>query len=460
MRDRVHLERRMGDTDALMLRIERSALLRSTILQVALLDSSPDAGRLRAKVLRGTAQIPRFRQVPASSPLPGVPPTWVTSSEFDVDYHLRFARLGGRNDARGLLDEAARIAMQAFDPARPLWESHVIDGLGDGGAAAIQKIHHALGDGVSLLDLVLMFVDLEREPTAPIIDVDDPAPEFSSAVARLAQGLAIDARTMSRAAADAPRQLVRLARDPTESARSLLALAQSLARLAAPGSGSLSPIMQGRSLGTRFDTLVVPMDELRAAAKSVGGKLNSAFLAAVSCGLSRYHEEHGAPVAELRGAMPVNTREGSGGSLGNQFTPTRFRLPIAATDTRSRLEMARDLTLAQKTEPGLALAGPVARLLNTLPSALVVPAFEYVMRGIDVVVSNVPGSPIQLYVAGARSLGNYGFSPRAGAAVNITVISHLDELDVAVNTDPAAIPDPDTFVACLRDGFDEIRKSA
>jgi WS/DGAT/MGAT family acyltransferase len=450
----------MGDTDALMLRLERSPLLRSTILQVALLDGPPDPRRMRAKVLRGTAQIPRFRQVPAAAPLPGVPPMWVTSSEFDVDYHLRFARLSGRNDVRGLLDEAARVAMQAFDPARPLWESHVIDGLVDGGAAAIQKIHHALGDGISLLDIIMLFVDVEREPAEPLIDLDEPAPEFSSAIARVAQSLASDALAVTRAASGAPGQLRRFARNPTESLRSFMATSRSLARLAAPGSGALSPVMRDRSLGARFDTLVVPLDELHTAAKSVGGKLNTAFLAAVSGGLGRYHEEHGTPVAALHCAMPVSTREGGGGSLGNQFSPTRFRLPISVNDTVERLEMARDLTAAQKNEPGLSLAGPVARALNTLPSALIAPAFEYVLRGIDVVVSNVRGSPIQLYVAGARSLGNYGFSPRAGAAVNITVISHLDELHVAINSDPAAIPDPDTFVACLQEGFDDIRKSA
>jgi diacylglycerol O-acyltransferase len=159
-------------------------------------------------------------------------------------------------------------------------------------------------------------------------------------------------------------------------------------------------------------------------------------------------------------AMPVSTRDSAGPSLGNQFSPTRFRLPIDVADPIERLQLARVLTNAQRTEPALNLAGPVARVLNTVPSAFVVPAFEYVMRGIDVILSNVPGSPLQLYVAGARSLGNYGFAPRAGAALNITIISHLDELHVAVNSDPAAVGDPEDFMSCLQDGFDEIRKVA
>ncbi len=95
-----------------------------------------------------------------------------------------------------------------------------------------------------------------------------------------------------------------------------------------------------------------------------------------------------------------------------------------------------------------------------MPSAFVVPVVSHVMRGIDVVTSNVPGSPIPVYIAGTRSLQNFGYSPRAGAAVNVTMISHMDELHVGISSDPAAVPDPDTLVSCLQDAFDELRKIA
>jgi diacylglycerol O-acyltransferase len=458
--DRPALNRRMGNTDALMLRIERSALLRSTILQVALLDGPPDPARMRAKVVRGTAEIARFRQVPVPNLLPGVPPSWEAANDFDVDYHLRFARLSGSNDMRALLDQAALIAVQSFDPARPLWESHVINGLEGGQAAAIQKIHHALGDGVSLLDMILLFVDIERDPDGPLAGPDQLGIEHLSTASRIRDGLMTDALAAVQMARVAPGQLISFARDPVGHVRSLLATSRSAVRLGAPGSGALSPLMRGRSISARFDTLVVPLDQLRTAAKRVGGKLNTAFLAGVAGGLGRYHQHHGMPVDALNCAMPISTRGGSSGSLGNQFSPTRFRLPVSLTDTVQLLEMARDITQAQKAEPGLSLTDSVARAVNTLPAALVVPAFEHVMRGIDVVVSNVPGSPIPLYVAGARSIGNFGFAPRAGAAVNVTVISHIDELHIAINSDPAAIADPDVFAACLEESFDDIRKEA
>jgi WS/DGAT/MGAT family acyltransferase len=460
------LDRRMGNTDALMLRLERSAMLRSTIVQVALLDQLPDHARMRAKVLRGIDQIPRFRQVPESSAIPGMPPTWVDARDFDVDYHLRFYRLAddgtahGGGDLRALLNEAAHIGMQSFDMARPLWESHVIGGLQDDRAATVNKIHHAMGDGVSLLDIILLFVDIERDPAAPLVDEEAYVPQLASWLARASENVRADARTIIRSTVAAPGDIARLARDPLGSARSLLALSRSLARLASPGSGPLSPIMQGRSLGAHYDTLVEPLGELKAAAKRVGGKLNTALLAGVAGGIGRYHEHHGTTAPAVRCAMPVSTRGAADDSLGNQFSPARFRLPVDVDDPARRMEITRDLSAEQREESALSLTGPAARVLNAVPAAVVTPAFEYVMRGIDVIVSSVPGASIQLYVAGAQSLGNYGFSPRAGAAVNITVISHLDELDIAVNTDPEAVPDPDVFMSCLRDGFDEVCKLA
>jgi hypothetical protein len=70
----------------------------------------------------------------------------------------------------------------------------------------------------------------------------------------------------------------------------------------------------------------------------------------------------------------------------------------------------------------------------------------------------VPGVPIPLYLAGAKMEAQYPFGPRSGAAVNVTLLSYLDGLFIGVNSDPAAIADQGAFMACLRDGFDEVLK--
>jgi hypothetical protein len=81
------------------------------------------------------------------------------------------------------------------------------------------------------------------------------------------------------------------------------------------------------------------------------------------------------------------------------------------------------------------------------------------LRGVDVVTSNVPGVPIPVYLAGARMEAQFPFGPMAGAATNITLLSYLDEAQIGVNTDPAAFPDPEVLHECLEEGFAEVLKT-
>jgi diacylglycerol O-acyltransferase len=448
----------MSPLDELMLRLERQPSLRSTIVQVALLDQLPDLDVARTRALRGIAGAPRFRQVLQPSIVPGAAHSWTTPAEFDPDYHLRVVRLPAPGTMRQLLDYAALVALQPFDLSRPLWESHFVDGLPDGRAAAIQKIHHAMGDGIGLLDIAAAFLDLERSPKAPPIEPDPPRPEFVPPLALLADALGADARLVTDTVRALPRTVARVLRGPLEALSSAGEVGRSFVRIMAPSRGPSSALLSARSVGARFDVASVPLAELKAAARAHDAKLNSAFLAGVAGAMARYHDRLGVPVDQLRFAMPISTRTDSG--LGNHFSPTRFTFPLGIDDPAERIALAREVTRQQRTERALSYAAPAARLLTALPAALVVPAFGHVMRSIDVITSNVPGSPVPVYLAGAQVLTNFGFSPRAGAAVNITLISHLDDAQLAVNTDPAAVSDPDVLIACLDDAFDEIRKAA
>ena len=146
--------------------------------------------------------------------------------------------------------------------------------------------------------------------------------------------------------------MVRTATDPVDSARSASELLASARRVLAPASQALSPVMDHRSLSVRFDILTAPLSETKAAAKRAGGRLNDAFLAAVLGGLRRYHEVHGAPVEQLRTAMPINIRGDDTEDLaGNQFVPARFLVPLGPPDPVARMLAVRDLVAQQRAEP-------------------------------------------------------------------------------------------------------------
>lgn len=464
MDEQLRFADRMTDTDALMWTIEKDPLLRSTITAVLLLDRAPDRKRLRQLLDRGTRLVPRMRQRVRGNPYSVAPPRWEVDPHFDLDYHLRWVRADGDRDLRAVLDLAEPMAMQGFDRARPLWEATVVTDLADGGAALIMKIHHAITDGVGAVKIALVMFELERE--APLAELPaEPAGTVMGQLERFVDAFDHErrrtlgiAKRLPAVAADAAGAVVR---DPLGTAQRLRETVASVAHLAAPANVPLSPVMTGRSLSVHFDTVSLSLPEAKAAAKAVGGRLNDAFLAATAAGVRRYHEEVGSPTSHVRLSMPINVRDdGDPDQTGNHFAPARFPLPLGLGDPRTAMAAIRELVAAERAEPALALVDPLSGMLNRLPTSLTTSIFGAALRGVDVVASNVPGSPIDLYTAGSQIQAMYALGPMAGAAVNLTLLSYRDDIHIGVNLDPAAVPEPERFVACYRAGWEEILAAA
>ncbi len=457
----LRFDRRMSDQDALMWAIEKDPGLRSTITSVTLCDGPIDHDRLWHMMDHASREIPRLRQRVVSPPLGVAPPEYLVDPNFDLTYHVRFQRAPGDGTLRDLLDFAAPFAMAGFDRARPLWEFVVLDDVGDGRSALVQKMHHSLIDGVGAMKMSMAFLDTtpEGRDLGPLPDV--PESEDLDVGSLLREGFQHETRRTLGVARRVPGMLVSAAADPFGTAKRFGALAASAGRMLAPVSEPLSPIMGGRSLSVRFDTVTTSLPDLKAAAKRVDGHLNDAFVAAVAGGLRRYHEKHGVLVDELRMTMPINVRpEAEEIVAGNRFVPARFVFPIGIADPAERMRALHDIVLAQRNEPALSIVEPVSGILNRLPLGLTTNLFGSMLKAIDVVTSNVPGAPFPIYLGGSRMQANFGFGPLSGAASNITLLSYCDELHLAVSTDPAGVPDPEVFVECLEAGIDEVRALA
>ncbi|MEO7429848.1 MAG: wax ester/triacylglycerol synthase domain-containing protein, partial [Acidimicrobiales bacterium] len=362
--DELKYEPRMSDSDALMWTIEKDPLLRSTITAVSLLDGPVDAERFTDKVERASRLIPRLRQRVVGNAYSLAPPRWEIDPNFDLSYHLRKIQCGGDHSDRQVLDLAQWVGMQGFDRARPLWEMYLVEGLAHGRSALIQKVHHAITDGVGSIQMALTLFDLERDPGASEPMPDAPEVHVMGAFERLAAGTEYVGlhrlRSVQRSVGTIAGGVRNLLSDPAGMARRAVDTAGSVSRLLAPATEPLSPLMGDRSLSVRFSTLVHPLDDLRRAAKAADGKLNDAFVAAVAGGLRRYHEHLGAPVDELRMTMPINVRtEATAGVAGNQFVPARFRVPVGIADPIERMAAIRELVASQRGEPALALTQPL-----------------------------------------------------------------------------------------------------
>jgi WS/DGAT/MGAT family acyltransferase len=464
MVDEPGTEQRMGDADALMWSIEKDPMLRSTITSVLLFDRPIDHARLADKVERASRAIPRLRQRVVANTFSIAPPRWEVDPNFDRRYHLRFVGAPGEGTPADALGIAATEAMSSFDLARPLWQMTVVDGMADDTSAVVVKLHHTITDGIGGVKLGMHLFDLEESPGADLGPVPDaPTVHVMGQWERVLdawgheqrQGLDLAARFIPAAAAS----LAHLAWQPAETIRRAGDLAGSLARLLAPANKPLSPVMAGRSLSVDLDTLSIPMADAKAAAKAAGSRLNDFFMAGVMGGLRRYHDLHGVAPDALRMGMPISLRPPGGDAVGgNQFVPTRFLVPLQIDDPAERMRVLHQLVASQRAEPALGVVDAVSLVTRRLPKAAQIGVLGGLLRTVDVITSNVPGVPIPLYLAGAKMEAQFPFGPRSGAAVNVTLLSYLDGLFIGVNSDPAAVPDHPAFMACLRDGFDEVRK--
>jgi WS/DGAT/MGAT family acyltransferase len=461
-------ESRMSDSDALMWTIEKDAMLRSTITAVAILDRTPDRDRLRQVFDRGSRLVPRLRQRVRANPLSIAPPRWEVDPHFDLDYHIRVVRAPEPGDLRSVLDLAQPIAMAGFDRARPLWEATLVEGLEDDKAALIVKIHHAVTDGVGSIKLALVLFDLERDteigeqPDPPEAQVLSQIGRWIDAMAHeQRRALGIARRSGATIVGSATRVAGDVVRDPLGSANRAKETVESVARLAAPATAPLSPLMTGRSLSVHFDTLVLPLAEAKAAAKAAGATLNDAFVAAVAGGFARYHEAMGIEADALRMTMPINVRsEDTEDLAGNAFVPARFPIPLDIDDPIERMRTLHTLVLGQRGEPSLGFVDPLAGVLRRLPTSLSTGVFGAMLKGVDLVTSNVPGAPIPSYSAGGLVEHMFAFGPLTGAAANITLLSHLDDIHLGINVDPAAVTDPDLLTASLAEAWADLEAAS
>lgn len=452
---------RMSDVEALMWSLESDPALSSAFANLTFFDCAPDPDALRRRLWRASRVVPRLRRRVVDGFGPAAP-SWEDDPAFDLDTHLRWVRLpdGATNaDARAL---AVELAATPFDRDRPLWEFTVIEGLPDGRAAMVQKMHHTITDGEGGIRMSLEFVDLSRDAPEPEPLDDGPPPP----PARPPWAGAVEVISgLPRRSADAARRVVDtaadLARDPLQVASLLAALpaetastTRSVVRQLGVVDSHRSPLWSERSLDRQLETFDVPLAEAKAAATRLGGSVNDLFVAAAAGGAGTYHRRLGIGVAELRMSMPVSTRSDRSPG-GNAFTPTRVLVPVSA-DPLERFRDIHERLAVTKTERAMGLTASFAGLVNLLPQPMLVRLARQQVMTVDFATSNVRAAPFDLYIAGALMTGNYPLGPIAGTAWNLTTMSYRGVLNLGLHVDRAAVADPAQLSADIETAFAEL----
>src|SRR5271157_100419 len=448
--------------DYLFHRGEAHPATRSAFLDLEILDRPADWGRLREAMDRASRVVIRMRQKVVVPPVPTTPPRWVVDPDFDLDYHLRRVALPAPGTLRQLLDLAEVTLQSPLDTSRALWEAVYVEGLAgnkQGGRAALMiKLSHAITDGLGALALFEQIYDTEREPEPrPMPPVPVPRDLSGEDLLRdsLRQLPATTLSTYRNWLGQAVGTAARLVTRPGPTVAEVLGFVDSTRRVLGPPPAEPSPLLRRRSLVTRTHVLELPLTDLRAAAKAVGGSVNDAYLAALCGGLGRYHEVLGVPVEAVPMAIPVSLRTGDDPASGNQWAGVTIAAPIGESDPSARMKQIREQVIARRSEPAIDLVGRIAPVLNVLPDDALLAVTDRVIRQ-DIQASNVPGYAQETFLAGARADRRYGLGPLPRVAMMAVLISRAGTCTVTFRCDTASFTAIDQLEKCLQLGFDEI----
>ena len=460
MADELHFDRKMSDAEGLMWRLEKDPHLSSTFANVTILDRPPNFEQLLRRMERATFAVPRLRQRVQPMPANLSAPLWVDDANFDLRYHVRHLALPKPGNLRQLLDLASLIACDAFDRTRPLWQFVVVDGLRGGKSALIQKLHHTIIDGEGSVQLSLQFLDFARDAPEP----EPLDPDLIAAAAEQAHNEQITPDAMRDLIAGSLRmplgllrQIKDLLADPAgipQAGNAAADTVRGVMNQLSDTEQAHSPLWTKRSLQRRMEVLRSPFDETRAAAKRLGGTLNTAFLTAAAEAAGRYHRELGHPVEQLRSSMAISTRTESSGA--NAFSLARMLVPTGDMPIGDRFQAIQAAASTAKGATSSASLETLAAVASTLPTSLITRLARQQAQTVDFATSNVRGAPIPLYISGAELLENYPVGPLGGVAYNLTLLSYNHSLDMGVNIDTAAVTEPELLQRCLQRAFKDL----
>jgi len=451
----------MNYADAAWLHMDRPTnfMVVNTLL---LFDVRIDQAALRQAVQdRVIARFRRFRQRvadPAVTLAPWTAPEWVDDAGFSLAAHLRTMRLAAPGDRLALQRAVSDLASHPLRTDRPLWEMHVIDGYGEG-SALLLRTHHAIADGVALMQVLLALtdpIDGEQAEVLPVRD-DTGSPMPTGATGRAAQRWTASARH-GASIADAVGASLRAAlTSPGKAADLIRATRSDAAMLAKLGSG-LAPsrnLLQGPPGADkqRDWTRPVPLDAVKAGGRATGSTVNDLILTAITAALRRYLAEHDALVAQVQVIEPVNLRPAGAAlpaGLGNEFGLVFVALPTGEADPeRRRARIKAQLDQVKSSREG-ALIYNMLELMGQIPAGLQNAWIDLFSTSATAIVTNVSGPRHQVRLAGAPVTGLIAWVPATGpVGLGFSAVSYAGQLTVGVASDASVLPNHDRLVALI-----------
>ncbi|HEY8372194.1 MAG TPA: wax ester/triacylglycerol synthase family O-acyltransferase [Pseudonocardiaceae bacterium] len=431
-----------------------------------------DYDRLVASIEQRLALAPRYRQKVVQVPGRLARPVWVDDPDFDVTYHVRRSALPRPGRPEQLHELVARLMSRPLDPARPLWELYLVEGLARNRVAIVTKTHQAVVDGVTTPDIGQLVLDTTPTPRELPEDLWMPGPEPSPV------RLVLDAVTE---AVRQPGEVVENVRAAAiDAAATVRKVGNALGGLLTAVRAAASPAPEGPlavrgSTQRRFAVARTRLDHYRAVRRAHGGTVNDVVLTVVAGALRNWLLSRGEAVtssATVRAMVPVSVRApedaavaGSGRTgtvrVGNQVSAYLVDLPVGEPNPVVRLHHVSHAMRAHQESGRSVAASALVRLSGLAPPTLhqlgARAANSFSRRLFNLVVTNVPGPQVPLYAAGARMVEMFPVMPLAkGQALSIGVTSYDGGVYFGLNADRDGMSDVDVLAAMVEESLEEL----
>jgi diacylglycerol O-acyltransferase / wax synthase len=408
--------------------------------------------------------VPRFRQKLAHPPVQTGRPFWVDDPNFNLTYHVRHSALPAPGSEEQLRRMAARVFSQQLDRTKPLWELWLVQGLTRKRFALITKTHHALVDGVSGVDIATVLFDTKPvpEPAEPDHDwVPDPEPSRASLAAKGVEGLLGTPLRLAR-------RLEHGIQHPQATLRQLAEAAEGVGEIGWAFANPAPKVPLNVDIGShrRFVWVRSDLAHMKRVKDALGGTVNDVVLAVVAGGVRDWLHGRGIRTEglELRAQVPVSIRaEDERGQLGNRLAAMRAPLPVYIADPVRRLHAVTRAMQGLKQSNQALGAEVITRFNDFAPPTLLAQAarINFSTRLFNLVVTNVPGPQIPLYVLGREleDIFPVGFLP-PHQALFVAIMSYNGGINFGLLADYDSIDDVEVIAEGIERSIAELADAA
>ena len=427
--------------------------------------SPPPYDELLEAIERRLGLVPRYRQRLAFVPLGQGRPKWVDDPHLNLRYHVRSTALPAPGSEEQLKALAGRVFAQQLDRDKPLWEIWLVEGLEGDRFAMLSKTHHALVDGVSGVDIMSVLFDTSPEPAAPTDTGERWLPRPLPSPAQLFGEALMERATI-------PGELVRSVRAVFRGPRMVLeGLRDAAVGVGAMAWAGLNPAPStpyNKSIGPhrRYTWVRANLADLKAIKNELGGTVNDVVLATVAGALGKHLRRRGQNTdgLELKAMVPVSVRaDVERGALGNRVAAMMAPLPVWCQEPVARLDIVREELKGLKSG-GQAVGAQVLTELSGFAPATVMGQASRLMsrqRFFNVVITNVPGPQLPLFLAGRRMIDPFPMVPLAkNQGLGIALLSYAGRINFGLVGDYDVMWDLDDFANDVRESLAELAEEA